>query len=97
MDQSAPTPKRQFKSAAALFFVQLFSYGICSISYIVMNRGQYALTFGFDLLFGLNAFFIVKRIVHAEDKLGWDAAAYTLGGATGSVLAIWVTKHWLHQ
>ena len=88
---------KRLRSAALLFFVQLFSYGICSVSYIVMNRGQYALTFGFDLLFGLNAFFIVKRIAKSDDKLGWDATAYTLGGATGSVLAIWITKHWLHQ
>jgi hypothetical protein len=89
--------KSRLKSVIILFVVQLVQYCIVSIGYIVMNRGLYVATFVADTVYGLNSFFIVKKIVNTEDTLGWEAGAYTLGGSIGSLLAIFLTKHWLHQ
>ena len=89
--------KSKLRTCITLFLVQLVQYCIFCISCIVMNRGQYAATFVTDMFYGLNAFFIVKKIASSDNVLGIEAAAYTVGGATGSVLAIWITKHWLHQ
>ena len=88
--------KSTWKNVWLLFAVQLIQYCIVSVSYIVMNRGYYGLTFITDTVYGLNSFFIVKRIVKTGDTLGWEAIGYTLGGSIGSLLAIWVTKHWIH-
>lgn len=87
----------KWKSVLQLFLVQLVQYCIVSISYIAMNRGQYMLTAATDTVFGFNAFFIVKRIIKSEATLGWEAAGYTAGGVLGSMIAIYASKHWLHQ
>ena len=91
----APPSKRwpNIKAFCLMFAIQFIQYCICSISYRAMAQARYGATFVTDVVFGLNSFFIVKKIAQEEKETQTAAAfGYTLGGALGSLLAIWLTK-----
>lgn len=89
--------KNKWASFWQLFFIQLVQYCIVSISFISLSRENYLMTAITDTVYGFNAFFVIKRIVKSDDKVGLDAIGFVLGGTIGSLLAIWITKHVLHQ
>jgi hypothetical protein len=86
------TNSQRWREFFILFFVQLFQYCIVCISYIALNKGSYVWTFATDIICGLNSFFIIRKIATTETKNTLGLVGYVLGGATGSVLAIWLTK-----
>jgi hypothetical protein len=83
---------RAWKEFFTLFFVQLFQYCIICISYISLAKANYAWTFGTDIICGLNGYFIIRKIAATESKNPLSIVGYTLGGAIGSMLAIWISK-----
>ena len=80
----------RIKSFMLIFGVQFIQYCIVSISYRAMAQGRYVWTFVTDMIYGLNSFYLIKRIMKSDSNL--EIIGYTLGGACGSMLAIWITK-----
>jgi uncharacterized membrane protein YeaQ/YmgE (transglycosylase-associated protein family) len=76
-----------------LFVVQLISYCLFCLSLIVVTRGNYLGTVVTDTLYGLNAFFIMRRVAKMDDSSKMGMFGYTLGGTIGSLLSIWITNH----
>jgi hypothetical protein len=75
-----------------LFFGQGLSYMLIVINVRAATKGKYAMTAGSDFLIGIVGFYLIQRIAAAGS---WhEMLAYALGGSSGSVLAIWLTKHW---
>jgi len=56
-------------------------------------RGNYLLMFVTDVGCGLNSYFLIRRVAQAKDgdHIGM-VISYILGGATGSIIAMWLTK-----
>lgn len=82
----------RWKEFFLLFFVQAFQYCIVCISYIALAKGSYAWVFTTDIICGLNGYFLIRKITATETKNVLGIIGYTLGEATGSMLAIWITK-----
>lgn len=82
----------KWKEFWLLFGVQAFQYCIICISYISLAKGSYFWTFSSDIVCGLNGYFIIKKIANSEAKNTLGIIGYTLGGATGSMMAIWIAK-----
>lgn len=80
------------KNCIKLFLTQMFSYCVVCISFIAMNRGHYLMTFIADVGCGVNSYFLIRRVAKAEDGDTAGMMSYILGGATGSVIAIWLAK-----
>lgn len=56
----------------------------------VIAQGRYTETFISDLILGVIAFYMVKRLSKAEKW--YEMVAYTIGGAIGAVLGIVIQK-----
>lgn len=80
------------KNCAKLFLTQMFSYCVVCVSFIALAKGNYALTFIADVGCGVNSYFLIRRVSQAKDGDHWGTLSYVLGGATGSVIAIWLMK-----
>lgn len=90
------TLKERSKEFALLFSVQFFQYCIVCVSFIALAKGSYAWTFITDMACGINSFFIIQRISSMDRKSHSGMVAYTIGGASGSMLAIYLTKRFMH-
>lgn len=87
------TLAQKWKEFAILFAVQFLGYCIVCISYIALAKGSYLITFCTDITCGLNSYFVIRRIsASADNKNPLGLVGYTLGGACGSMLAIWISK-----
>jgi hypothetical protein len=84
--------KIDWKEFFLLFFVQLFQYCIICISYIALAKANYGVVFVTDLVCGVNSYFLIRTIAGTEGKSKLGIVGYVLGGATGSMLAIWISK-----
>jgi hypothetical protein len=82
----------QWKEFWTLFVVQLISYCLFCLSMIVVTRGSYLGTIVTDTLYGVNSYFIIRRVSKAGEDSAMGATGYTLGGTVGSLLAIWITN-----
>ena len=71
---------------------QLVLYFIFSVNARALAQARVCWTFGSDLLFGYVQYNMLKRVAKNEDS--WGTAGYVLGGAFGSVFAIYLTR-WL--
>ena len=80
------------KRCSQLFFTQMFAYCVVCISFIAMNRGNYLLTFVTDVGCGLNSYFLIRRVAQAKDGDHIGMVSYIMDGATGSIIAMWLTK-----
>jgi hypothetical protein len=72
------------------FAIQFIQYFLITVNLRAASQGLYFWTAFSDLLVAGNGFFLIQRVAKAEGK--WALAGYTLGGAIGSVFAIWATK-----
>lgn len=86
-----------WKEFGLMFGVQFFQYCIICISFIALAKGRYVWTFVSDAACGLNSYFIIRRISNSDAKSHLGVIGYTLGGSSGSMLAIWLTKHLMGQ
>ena len=80
----------RMKQFCLFFVVQCLQYFLITVNYRAVSQGRYGWTFISDMAVAFNGFLLIKRI--ADDKTKWGLAGYTLGGAVGSVAAIWITK-----
>jgi hypothetical protein len=87
---------KKWISFLQFFFIQLVQYCICCISYIALSRYNYTFTAITDTIYGINSFFLIKKIVKSDAAVGLDTLGYVMGGTVGSLLAIWVSKHLMH-
>lgn len=74
-----------------MFILQFLQYALASLGYLALAAYSYTGTFLMDLILAANSFYIVKRISQCESRAG--QVGYTLGGACGSCVAIWISKH----
>lgn len=81
---------KHIKEFVSMFAVQFVQYCLVSISYRAMAQGRVVPTFFIDLIYGFGAFYIIRKVAKAESKSA--VAGYVLGGACGSVMAIWLTQ-----
>jgi hypothetical protein len=65
---------------------------VVCISFIALAKGSYLWTFVFDLFCALNSFYLIKKVANTEAKNTLAIISFVLGGASGSMLAIWLTK-----
>lgn len=79
----------------ALFFgSELVSFFFIASNFRALAQGLYAWTAFTDMFLVFQAAVISKLMIEDERCRGWLAImGFTLGGACGSVLSIWVTKH----
>jgi hypothetical protein len=78
------------KDFALFFIIQFVQYFLITVNYRAVAKAYYVWTFASDLAIAANTFFIIKRI--GESKGHAAFMGYTLGGAFGSLLAIYITK-----
>jgi hypothetical protein len=83
------------KQFSLFFSVQCLQYFLITVNYRAVSQGLYGWTFISDMAVAFNGFLLIKRI--ADDKSRAGLVGYTLGGAVGSVAAIWITKHLFGQ
>lgn len=84
------TVKAGTRSASVFFMIQLWQYFMLTVNFRAVAQGRMLWTFITDLAIACVSFFILKKV--QESKTRWEWAGYTLGGAFGSVLAIYLTK-----
>lgn len=72
------------------FITQFFSYALIIVNGRAYNQANYVVTFSSDLVFASYGFFVIKAIGNSSNKLAW--VGYTIGGATGSLFGIWISK-----
>lgn len=83
------------KRLALFFFVQLLQYSILVVNFRVVAHGSYIGTAVTDLILAFNGFFIMQRVAKATKHS--ETAAYVIGSVTGSMIALWLSIHILHQ
>ncbi len=88
--------KKKWVSFFQMFSVQMIQYCIVCISYIALSKENYLITAITDTICGINSFFIIKKIIKSDETVGTDAFGYVVGGTLGSLLAIWISKHFMH-
>lgn len=87
------TGSGQFLFFAAAEFVSFFIIVANSRS---IAQGNYLWTGVTDTFFNLQAFVIMKLAIEDPNGRTWAAGlGATVGGTIGSLVSIWVTKHWL--
>jgi hypothetical protein len=89
---------KKFKNFWILFFLQFWTYSVSVISWRSVAQANYISSVLIDTLYGAAQFFIIKKIAKDEEDVSyWGFTGYTLGGAVGTVVGIWVSKIILGQ
>lgn len=79
------------KEFGKMFCTQFFMYCVCCISYRALAQARYLATFTTDITFGYCAYYVTRKIANSHSRAG--QAGYVIGGAFGSLMAIWLTQH----
>lgn len=82
-----------FKKAAELFGIQFTYYMLLTLNYRAIGAANYLATFVTDIAVASLVFMSVQRVAKAETL--HERLAYICGGATGAIVALWVSTHWL--
>ena len=85
------------KNFLTLFALQMWNYSVATISWRSVAQANYVSSVLIDTVYGAAAFFIIKKVASQDDKSYWGFAGYTMGGAVGTVLGIWLSKQILGQ
>lgn len=73
-----------------LFTIMFIQYFLVVANTRAYAQGHYAWTAVTDLVFAWLNFTLIQQV--AKSNSTKDRVAYTLGGTTGALVAIWVTK-----
>lgn len=73
-----------------LFGVQFLSYGLITLNYRAVARGDYWQTFVTDILLGTFSFVSIRQVMRANTRR--DRIGYIGGGALGALTALWLTQ-----
>lgn len=87
-------PEQAWKRFAIFFASQMISFFIICANFRALAQGLYCWTAFTDTLIVFQNMMMAKIFIedaNARDK--WSIAGATIGGACGSVLSIYVTKH----
>lgn len=78
---------------AILFFGMALGYLILVINIrAALNRGKYLATGLTEFTYSLVQFGMIRSVAEAATWL--ESIAYAAGATVGSILAMWMTKHW---
>lgn len=79
----------------SLFFMsEMVSFFVISVNNIALNRGKYLWTITTDMALVFQGMVVSKLMIEDARSRDWNSiAGFTLGGAAGSALAIFVTNH----
>lgn len=75
-------------AASRVFVLQTVAYFIVSLGYRALVQSMYIETFVTDVLYALATITALTHLL--DNKTRFTIAAYALGGASGSVIAIFV-------
>lgn len=75
-----------------MFGIQTAAYIVLVLNIRALNRGKYLWTGVTEMIYALANFYIIGRVAAAQT---WqEAVAYASGATVGSLIAMWITKHW---
>lgn len=75
------------------FAAEFFIYAMIVANGRAYNQGNYLATITTDMIIsGFNFWFAVKFIENKDNRSPWAMAGCVLGGGTGSISAIFITK-----
>jgi len=60
-------------------------------------QANYVVSIGIDAIYGAAAFFVIKHIAKHDEDGYWGFSGYTIGGAVGTAVGIWLSKVILGQ
>jgi hypothetical protein len=83
------------KRVALFYFTMAFQYCLLVINFRTVAHGSYIGTATTDLILAFNGFYLTKWIGESKGKK--ELAGYVLGGVSGSMIALWLSIHILHQ
>jgi predicted MFS family arabinose efflux permease len=87
-------PKNSIARFAFFFGSELFSFFFIASNFRALAKGLYFWTAVTDMTLVFQGMIITKLMIDDEKARDWLAiSAFTLGGACGSLLSIFVTKH----
>lgn len=75
-----------------IFGVQTVAFVVLVLNIRALNRGFYLATAATEVAYALMNFYMIQRIATAH-TVG-EAVAYTLGCTLGSLIAMWISRHW---
>jgi hypothetical protein len=88
------TPANSIARFFFCFVVEVVTFFLLCANFRAVAQGLYVWTAITDMIIVFNGMLITKMLFDDEKSRDWiSIAGYTLGGATGSVISIWVTKH----
>lgn len=76
--------------ALALFVMMWLNYGLNTISFRMIARGHYLGTGVTDACIAALGFWMIQEVAHTQTWLAF--AGYVLGGVTGSLSGLWLTR-----
>jgi hypothetical protein len=76
--------------ACLLFALMCLNYGLNTISFRMIARGSYVGTATADALIAALGFWMIQEVAHSQTWLAF--AGYVLGGVSGSLLGLWITR-----
>lgn len=89
-------PKTALGQFSLMFMVELVAFFIVVANTRAYTKGLYTWTAITDMLLSLQSFIMAKLMIDdVNGRSWWAGAGLTLGGACGSLLAIFVTSHYL--
>jgi hypothetical protein len=76
------------------FFIELIAFFLICANFRAVAQGLYFWTAFTDMIIVFNGMLVTKMLFDDEKSRDWVSIfGYTFGGATGSVISIYVTKH----
>jgi len=88
-------PKSVLGQFAFFFVAELICFFVITANMRAVALANYMGAAATDLLFGFQAWGMMKLTVeHEEARTFAGGVGTTLGGVCGTLLSIWVTKHW---
>jgi hypothetical protein len=88
------TPENSYLRFLFCFVIEVIAFFLVCANFRAIALGLYFWTAVTDMIIVFNGMLVTKMLFDDEKSRDWvSIAGYTLGGATGSVLSIWVTKH----
>jgi hypothetical protein len=84
----------KWKRFLLFFIVELIAFFVIACNFRALAQGLYFWTAVTDALLIFQGMMITKLMFDDERSRDWNSiAAFSCGGACGSLLSIWVTKH----
>ncbi len=87
---------KRFKDLSSIFIGQFLVYGIVIVNTRSFTKDQYLMTALSDILLAGINFYIIRKITKAEDEDKLSMLFYVMGGTIGSLVFMYISKHFLN-